>query len=173
MSIQDQYPSYAHPYSYQLNVQQPLPTHLYYPFQSLPYQQQQGDHHHHHHHHHHHPTHSNNNSTAPDAVTNTTTLAVAGSHYGSYMMNPKLAAFLSPPSDSRLTKSTRQIQFSAAPIIHSTWTPEQYDRTSDPQITAHRLTPAIAHNIKKELNQFKSQEMMVHQDSRIHTHFFL
>ncbi|KAG0371484.1 hypothetical protein BGX24_001615, partial [Mortierella sp. AD032] len=53
-----------------------------------------------------------------------------------------------------------------------TWTPDQYDRTSDPHITAHRLTPAIAQRIKLELNTFKSQEMLVHQESRVNTHFF-
>ncbi|KAF9146830.1 hypothetical protein BGX30_007748 [Mortierella sp. GBA39] len=67
----------------------------------------------------------------------------------------------------------RQFHFSTAPpMIHETWTPEQYDRTSDPNITAHRLTPAIAQRIKLELNQFKSQEMLVHQESRVNTHFF-
>ncbi|KAF9279330.1 hypothetical protein BGZ68_007988 [Mortierella alpina] len=84
----------------------------------------------------------------------------------------------SPPSPSintiNVARPTRQLQFSTAqPIIHTTWTSEQYDRTSDPNITAHRLTPAIAQKIKLELNQFKSQEMVVHQESRTHTHFFV
>ncbi|KAI8361101.1 hypothetical protein B0O80DRAFT_436684 [Mortierella sp. GBAus27b] len=68
----------------------------------------------------------------------------------------------------------RQIQFSTEqPIVFATWTPEQYDRTSDPNITATRLTPAIAQKIKTELNQFKKQEMEVHQDSQVYTHFFI
>ncbi|GJJ75912.1 hypothetical protein EMPS_08270 [Entomortierella parvispora] len=68
----------------------------------------------------------------------------------------------------------RQLQFSTEePMIHPTWTPEQYDRTSDPNITASRLTPTVAHKIKLELNQFKSQEMEVHEDSRVYTHFFI
>ncbi|KAF8973385.1 bud neck involved protein [Entomortierella lignicola] len=71
-------------------------------------------------------------------------------------------------------RPSRQLQFSTeGPIIHETWTPEQYDRTSDPNITASHLTPAIAQTIKLELNQFKSQEMEVHQDSRMYTHFFI
>ncbi|KAF9168396.1 hypothetical protein DFQ26_008346 [Actinomortierella ambigua] len=71
-------------------------------------------------------------------------------------------------------RPVRQIQFSTdQPIIHATWTAEQYDRTSDANITALRLTPAIAQKIKLELNMFKSQEMAVHQDSRIYTHFFV
>ncbi|KAF9936692.1 hypothetical protein BGZ67_002110 [Mortierella alpina] len=68
----------------------------------------------------------------------------------------------------------RQLQFSMEePIVHPTWPPEQYDRTSDPNITASRLTPAIAQKIKLELNEFKSEEMEVHQDSRGYTHFFI
>ncbi|KAF9949042.1 hypothetical protein BGZ72_009092 [Mortierella alpina] len=68
----------------------------------------------------------------------------------------------------------RQLQFSLEePIVHPTWPPEQYDRTSDPNITASRLTPAIAQKIKLELNEFKSEEMEVHQDSRGYTHFFI
>lgn len=67
----------------------------------------------------------------------------------------------------------RQLKFSTLePLIHPTWTAEQYDRTSDSNITALRLTPQIAHKIKLELNHFKSQEMEVHQESRVYTHFF-
>jgi hypothetical protein len=57
--------------------------------------------------------------------------------------------------------------------VYPTWTPEQYDRTSDAYITASRLTPAMANKIKLELNQFKSQEMLVHEESRVYTHFFI
>ncbi|KAG0333446.1 bud neck involved protein [Podila humilis] len=68
----------------------------------------------------------------------------------------------------------RQLQFSTLdPSIHPTWTAVEYDRTSDANITALRLTPAIAHKIKLELNQFKSQEMEVHEESRVYTHFFV
>ncbi|KAF9174077.1 bud neck involved protein [Mortierella sp. AD011] len=68
----------------------------------------------------------------------------------------------------------RQLQFSTEePIIHPTWTSDQYDRTSDMNITACRLTPAVAQKIKLELNKFKSQEMEVHENSRMYTHFFI
>ncbi|KAG0318894.1 hypothetical protein BG000_004039, partial [Podila horticola] len=62
---------------------------------------------------------------------------------------------------------TRTVEFSTQPSVHQTWAADQYDRSSDPHITAQRLTPAIAHKIKLELNQFKSQEMLVHHESRI------
>ncbi|KAF9382434.1 bud neck involved protein [Podila verticillata] len=67
----------------------------------------------------------------------------------------------------------RMVGFSAQPSVHQTWAADQYDRSSDPHITAQRLTPAIAHKIKLELNQFKSQEMLVHHESRVNTHFFV
>ena len=67
----------------------------------------------------------------------------------------------------------RTVEFSALPSVHQTWAADQYDRSSDPHITAQRLTPAIAHKIKLELNQFKSQEMLVHHESRVNTHFFV
>ncbi|ORZ19087.1 hypothetical protein BCR41DRAFT_351514 [Lobosporangium transversale] len=68
----------------------------------------------------------------------------------------------------------RQLQFSTeGPTVFPTWTPEQYDRTSDTSTTASRLTPATAQRIKLELNQFKRHEMEVHQDSQIYTHYFL
>ncbi|KAF9997552.1 bud neck involved protein [Entomortierella chlamydospora] len=86
-------------------------------------------------------------------------------HYQPYYYED---SYLYPP------RPRRQLQFSnAEPIIHPTWTSEQYDRTSDMNITACRLTPAIAQKIKLELNQFKSQEMEVHEDSRMYTHFFI
>ncbi|KAF9378646.1 bud neck involved protein [Podila verticillata] len=67
----------------------------------------------------------------------------------------------------------RTVEFSAQSSVHQTWAADQYDRSSDPHITAQRLTPAIAHKIKLELNQFKSQEMVVHHESRLNTHFFV
>ncbi|KAG0358685.1 hypothetical protein BGZ54_010323, partial [Gamsiella multidivaricata] len=131
-------------YPYEFSPQEPFPGYFYYQSpQSLPYRPQQ---------------YTTGATTTSNANGNTTNNSI-------YVSKPSSA-----PASS---KSARQIQFSAAPIIHATWTPEQYDRSSDPNITAHRLTPAIAQRIKLELNQFKSQEMAVHQDSRIHTHFFI
>ncbi|KAG0249591.1 hypothetical protein BG011_009111 [Mortierella polycephala] len=78
------------------------------------------------------------------------------------------SSYLYPP------RPPRQLQFSTeGPTIHPTWPPELYDRTSDENITASRLTPAIAQKIKLELNLFKSQEMEVHEDSQVYTHFFI
>ncbi|KAI1311871.1 hypothetical protein EDD11_003309 [Mortierella claussenii] len=78
-----------------------------------------------------------------------------------------------PYSTQYPPRPQRHLKFSTKePTVHATWTPEQYDRTSDTSITASRLTPAIAQKIKVELNHFKRQEMEVHQDSRIYTHFF-
>ncbi|ORZ14278.1 hypothetical protein BCR41DRAFT_354610 [Lobosporangium transversale] len=71
-------------------------------------------------------------------------------------------------------KPVRKLCFSTAqPSIHFTWPSDQYDRTSDPNTTAHRLSPSLAQKIKIEMNQFKSQEMMVHPDSHVNTHIFV
>ncbi|KAG0205200.1 hypothetical protein BGX33_008037 [Mortierella sp. NVP41] len=149
-----QYPSYP-PYAYQYNMQQPLPSHLYYPS----VQQHPG---------------LISSSYAP-VTTMPQYVPPKGIIVHNHASNggPYPASCWSPSPSPHSPRPPRQLQFSTAqPLIHETWTPDQYDRTSDPNITAHRLTPAIAQRIKLELNTFKSQEMMVHQDSRINTHFF-
>ncbi|KAF9290161.1 bud neck involved protein [Mortierella antarctica] len=96
------------------------------------------------------------------------------SHYGEPDHPHHHQQYYHPHPSTYPPRPPRQLQFSTLePLIHPTWTAEQYDRTSDTNITALRLTPAIAHKIKLELNQFKSQEMEVHQESRVYTHFFV
>uniref|UniRef100_A0A3P9PIP6 Phosphatase and actin regulator 4 n=1 Tax=Poecilia reticulata TaxID=8081 RepID=A0A3P9PIP6_POERE len=46
---------------------------------------------------------------------------------------------------------------------------EDYDRRADKPWT--KLTPADKAAIRKELNEFKSTEMAVHEDSRIYTRY--
>ena len=46
---------------------------------------------------------------------------------------------------------------------------EEYDRTADKPWT--RLTPRDKATIRRELNEFKSSEMEVHQESRHMTRF--
>ncbi|KAG0023211.1 hypothetical protein BGZ82_010806 [Podila clonocystis] len=95
------------------------------------------------------------------------------SHYGEPDHPHHHQQYYHPDPSTYPPRPPRQLQFSTLePLIHPTWTAEQYDRTSDSNITALRLTPAIAHKIKLELNQFKSQEMEVHLESRVYTHFF-
>ncbi|KAF9929622.1 hypothetical protein FBU30_001411 [Linnemannia zychae] len=138
--------------------------------QSSPYQHQTQHHHHHHHVHylpqdynqHQHPTSTNKNySPSHD---HEPIPSQPHHHQPYYYPHPSLF----PP------RPPRQLQFSTQePLVFPTWTPEQYDRTSDAYITASRLTPAMANKIKLELNQFKAQEMLVHEDSRDNTHFFI
>ncbi|KAF8926569.1 bud neck involved protein [Dissophora ornata] len=95
-------------------------------------------------------------------------------HHHEHFYDQDYQKYYYEDSSSLYPPSRRQLQFSMEePIVYATWTPEQYDRTSDTNITAIRLTPAIALKIKMELNHFKSQEMEVHQDSQIYTHFFI
>ncbi|KAF9198532.1 hypothetical protein BGZ49_000627, partial [Haplosporangium sp. Z 27] len=152
---------YSHPYYYTIQQQYQyfIPSHLCYPqHQNYPQYYTQTQHQY---------------STAAAGMANNAN----DIPYGSMTSTPTSSTFMPPSSSScqkpNITTNTKQIQFSTETIIHQTWAPDQYDRTSDPNITAHRLTQAIAQKIKLELNQFKSQEMMVHQDSRVHTHFFV
>ncbi|CAO3573479.1 unnamed protein product [Mortierella alpina] len=171
--LQEQ-PYHPHPYSpyqYQYNVQQQqqqqqqqsMSSHLHYPSSpqhATPY----------------HP-HAHSQAFNPGHMSMTSSSShLGGNPYPNTHTNTIFRSSPSSPSNKtiHLARPTRQLQFSTAqPTIHTTWTSDQYDRTSDPNITAHRLTPAIAQKIKLELNQFKSQEMNVHQESRTHTHFFV
>lgn len=156
-----QYP----PYPYQYNMQQPLPSHLYYTSVQHPALAYTGV----------------NSSTIqpppPPPLQYLTNKSSGNGSGGGNGGNPSPTSCSSiSPSPSPSTpprRPNRQLHFSTAqPQIQETWTPDQYDRTSDPNITAQRLTPAIAQRIKLELNTFKSQEMLVHQESRENTHFF-
>ncbi|KAG0320561.1 bud neck involved protein [Linnemannia gamsii] len=165
-------------------VQQQQQHHHQQQYQQQLHQQQQmqQEHHHHHHHvhylpqdyHHHHRSHSHHNHPHHyHSHSHHTHNQQAGydpipsephHHQPYYYPHPSLF----PP------RPPRQLQFSTEePLVYPTWTPEQYDRTSDAYITASRLTPAMANKIKLELNQFKSQEMLVHEESRVYTHFFI
>ncbi|KAG0200125.1 hypothetical protein BGX28_006705 [Mortierella sp. GBA30] len=164
MTLQEQYHPHSHvhshpypSYPYQFNLQhQPLPSHLHYssaPQHPLQY------------HPHPHPHPRSHPYATHMPMTSTTNLNSTFSYNNNFQTSP---------APSSIARPSRQLQFSAAqPVIHPTWTSDQYDRSSDPNITAHRLTPTIAQKIKLELNQFKSQEMVVHQESRVHTHFFV
>ncbi|KAF9902665.1 bud neck involved protein [Linnemannia zychae] len=141
--------------------------------QQQPYQHQQQQEHHQHHHHVHYLPHnphqhlpsSHYHPSQNQPHSDNEPIPSQPHHHQPYYY-PHPSHF--PP------RPPRQLQFSTKePLIFPTWTPEQYDRTSDAYITASRLTPAMANKIKLELNQFKSQEMLVHEESRVYTHFFI
>lgn len=62
------------------------------------------------------------------------------------------------------------VRFSSRIILYDTYNGEEYDRHPD-NATCNQLTPALAQQIKEELNNVKS-EMSIHKDSRCYTHFF-
>ncbi|KAL1918790.1 uncharacterized protein VTP21DRAFT_2812 [Calcarisporiella thermophila] len=78
---------------------------------------------------------------------------------------------LSSPQKSPVS-SGRRLKFSDDVQVQFTHHPDQYDRTSDPHATCTRLSAGIALQIKRELNEYKMREMVVHEASRIYTHFF-
>ncbi|PKY37963.1 hypothetical protein RhiirA4_305568, partial [Rhizophagus irregularis] len=59
----------------------------------------------------------------------------------------------------------KKLQFSSKILVHETWTREDYDRRGD-QSTCNKLTPILAQKIKDELNEYKTVEMQVHEDSK-------
>jgi hypothetical protein len=93
----------------------------------------------------------------------------------------------------------RNATFSPRIVFHDTWPSGEYDRRGD-VATCNRLTPLLAQQIKEELNTFKmvgfplriassfllllalvtccktsltsTQEMEVHENSKVYTHFF-
>lgn len=90
----------------------------------------------------------------------------------------------------------RNATFSPRIVFYDTWPSQEYDRRGE-TATCNRLTPMLAQQIKEELNSFKmvclkcnpavqsdgmlvgsevsnseEQEMEVHENSKIYTHFF-
>jgi hypothetical protein len=85
----------------------------------------------------------------------------------------------------------RNATFSPRLAFYETWPSQEYDRRGE-IATCNRLTPMLAQQIKEELNSFKMvrgsyreqvalrrhansvvwQEMEVHENSKIYTHFF-
>ena len=80
----------------------------------------------------------------------------------------------------------RNIVFSPRIQFHETWPSGEYDRRGE-IATCNRLTPLLAQQIREEINNFKMvsqipllplalvliilQEMEVHENSKIYTHF--
>lgn len=70
-------------------------------------------------------------------------------------------------------KKKRSVSFAKVVAVRETYSKQDYDRASDPEAVCTHLTAASAQRIKEELNHYKLQEMLVHEQSRVHTHFFL
>jgi hypothetical protein len=64
----------------------------------------------------------------------------------------------------------RRIAFAQNLLVHTTWPAAIYDRRAEPA-ACNRLTPQFAQRIKEELNAYKMEEMDVHPQSRVLTHF--
>jgi hypothetical protein len=70
-------------------------------------------------------------------------------------------------SATSVTSETKRFRFNERVLVGETWPATEYDRRGD---TIVRLTPALAQAIRMELNEYKSKEMVVHEESRIYTH---
>lgn len=77
----------------------------------------------------------------------------------------------SPMSSPKMTFGTKSgVRFSSRIVLYDTYNCDEYDRHPD-IATCNQLTPALAQQIKDELNEFKA-EMHIHRDSQCYTHFF-
>ncbi|KAL2074951.1 hypothetical protein VTL71DRAFT_8731 [Oculimacula yallundae] len=76
----------------------------------------------------------------------------------------------SVPGTPQGTVAKRNATFSPRIQFHDTWPSGEYDRRGE-IATCNRLTPMLAQQIKEEINNFK-MEMVVHENSKIYTHFF-
>lgn len=72
----------------------------------------------------------------------------------------------------------RQLRFSGSIYVNDTWSPHEYERCDKKFIKNRRRMMQLENErfvqaIKFELNEYKRNDMIVHQDSAQYTHFFL
>ncbi|KAK6505934.1 hypothetical protein TWF506_010864 [Arthrobotrys conoides] len=84
--------------------------------------------------------------------------------------SPSSSAISAPVTNQEISKAKASVSFSQKLTFYETWTSGEYDRRGEIS-TCNKLTPALAQQIKEELNTFK-MEMEVHESSRVYTHFF-
>ncbi|KAF3926218.1 hypothetical protein ABW21_db0209562 [Orbilia brochopaga] len=84
--------------------------------------------------------------------------------------SPSSSAMSTPVTNQEVAKAKASVSFSQKLTFYDTWTSGEYDRRGEIS-TCNKLTPALAQQIKEELNTFK-MEMEVHESSRVYTHFF-
>lgn len=78
------------------------------------------------------------------------------------------------PAISKRTKtsSNKRVQFSHKIFVNETFSPDTYSRYNK-KVTQYTLTePVEIARIKNELNDYKCNEMLVHERSQNNTHFF-
>lgn len=79
-------------------------------------------------------------------------------------------SILKSSSTSSLASSrSKEFRFDESVLVAETFSKVDYERKNDYQLI---LTPAIAREIKLELNEFKSHEMLVHSESIGNTHLY-
>lgn len=62
------------------------------------------------------------------------------------------------------------VKFSSEIMLYTTYAGDDYDRHPEEDVACNNLTPALATQIKNELNEFKAQ-MKVDEHSKCYTHF--
>ncbi|KAG7661302.1 BNI4 [[Candida] subhashii] len=88
----------------------------------------------------------------------------------SSMVRWRVSSSTASPTKQQPIEKSSGVRFSSRIILYDTYNGDEYDRHPD-TATCNQLTPALAQQIKEELNSFKS-EMEIHIESRHYTHFF-
>ena len=79
-------------------------------------------------------------------------LTIEGEDY--FMKSPKFAGKIAQSAPPSPSGGKGNVTFSPRITFHDTWPSGEYDRRGD-VATCNRLTPALAQQIKEELNTFK------------------
>ncbi|KAI9887112.1 MAG: bud neck involved protein [Watsoniomyces obsoletus] len=127
-------------------------------------------------------------NASPMGHRRTDSVRIEGEDYFASLPRPVMGESKSNP-DTPQSISKFSVTFSPRIQFHDTWPSGEYDRRGE-VATCNRLTPMLAQQIKEELNTFKmvgppkarscpsnhmlidSQEMEVHEQSKVYTHFF-
>ncbi|KAG4303159.1 hypothetical protein PCANB_000453 [Pneumocystis canis] len=67
-------------------------------------------------------------------------------------------------AETSFARNTKSLSFSPKITIYDTWPSFEYDRRGE-IATCNRLTPVLAQRIKEELNTYKLDEMIVHEQT--------
>lgn len=112
-------------------------------------------------------------TTTTDSVTTVTATNVSLESITTASAAERIAGAKTLPESPHAVSSisvvaeTKNFRFNERVLVGETWPAAEYDRRGEALV---RLTPALAHAIRMELNEYKVKEMSVHEESRVYTH---
>ncbi len=82
---------------------------------------------------------------------------------------PAVRGILKTNQTNNKNTGEKVFRFNEVVYVGEALSGDVYERKSDFQLS---LTPELAYMIKRELNEFKANEMPIHEESKQNTHFF-